>query len=99
MESGKCGNDQPLAAKFHSLTAWNNEKGAEWVSVGAVQFIDFFLVSNEKAGIEMKLIQNAIAYSDQRGAALKVERFLLHIWHKLDEYLTSELLFICRMEL
>ena len=74
MENGRCSGDRPIAAKFEKLTAWNNEKGAEWVSCGAVQFIDFFLVNNEVAGIEMKLISQAEAYSDERGAALKVQR-------------------------
>lgn len=30
--------------------------GAEWVNVGALQFKDFMMVENEKAGIELKRI-------------------------------------------
>uniref|UniRef100_A0A3Q2YMV4 PKHD1 like 1, tandem duplicate 1 n=1 Tax=Hippocampus comes TaxID=109280 RepID=A0A3Q2YMV4_HIPCM len=56
MKDGDCGSTIPKPAKFHSLTTWNCEKGAEWVNVGAVQFVDFLAVNNEKAGLEGKLI-------------------------------------------
>ena len=71
MEGGGCGSTTPIAAKFYSLTAWNNEKGAEWVGGGAIQFHDFLLANNLVAGIEMKLIANAVAFSEERGAMLK----------------------------
>ncbi|XP_065139309.1 fibrocystin-L-like [Paramisgurnus dabryanus] len=46
----------PAPAVFRRLTSWNNEKGAEWVNVGAVQFSEFLMVNNEKAGVETKRI-------------------------------------------
>ena len=71
MEGGGCNDNIPIAAKFESLTAWNNEKGAEWVGVGAVQFHDFFMVNNLLSGIEMKLLSHSEAFSETRGAMLK----------------------------
>jgi len=56
MKDGGCRSKTPEPAVFRGLTAWNCEKGAEWVNVGAVQFKDFLLVNNEKAGIEAKRI-------------------------------------------
>ncbi|XP_078698697.1 fibrocystin-L-like isoform X2 [Branchiostoma floridae x Branchiostoma belcheri] len=56
-EGGSCSwGAKPQPAVFRGLTAWRNEKGAEWVNVGAVQFEDFVLANNEKAGIETKRI-------------------------------------------
>ncbi|XP_035686784.1 fibrocystin-L-like [Branchiostoma floridae] len=56
-EGGSCGwGAKPEPAVFRGLTAWRNEKGAEWVNVGAVQFEDFVVAYNELAGIEMKRI-------------------------------------------
>nr|XP_055075131.1 fibrocystin-L-like [Misgurnus anguillicaudatus] len=46
----------PIPAVFRRLTSWNNEKGAEWVNVGAVQFSEFLMVNNEKAGVATKRI-------------------------------------------
>ncbi|XP_043994771.1 fibrocystin-L-like isoform X2 [Gambusia affinis] len=56
MKDGRCTSTTPEPAVFHSLTAWNCEKGAEWVNVGAVQFDNFIIVNNEKAGVEAKRI-------------------------------------------
>ena len=61
----------PHSHRFHSLTAWNNEKGAEWVNGGAIQFHDFYLVNNQVAGVEMKEIVGAEPYSRERGAMIK----------------------------
>ncbi|XP_066276424.1 fibrocystin-L-like [Branchiostoma lanceolatum] len=56
-EGGSCSRSaKPKPAVFRGLTAWRNEKGAEWVNVGAVQFEDFLLAYNHLAGIEMKRI-------------------------------------------
>ncbi|XP_064635838.1 fibrocystin-L-like [Lineus longissimus] len=57
--TGAC--DDPVAkpAVYESLYAWNNEKGAEWVNCGAMQFKDFVMYNNEKAGIEMKMIKGS----------------------------------------
>ena len=71
MEGGGCNDNNPIAAKYESLIAWNNEKGAEWVGAGAIQFHEFFMVNNLLAGIEMKLLSHSIAYSETRGAMLK----------------------------
>nr|XP_055075128.1 fibrocystin-L-like [Misgurnus anguillicaudatus] len=46
----------PAPVVFRRLTSWNNEKGAEWGNVGAVQFSEFLMVNNEKAGVETKRI-------------------------------------------
>ena len=66
MEGGRCDSVTPAPARFYSLVAWNNEKGAEWVGGGAIQFIDFILVHNEVAALEMKLISHVkgVEYSD-----------------------------------
>uniref|UniRef100_A0A3Q3X6F5 Uncharacterized protein n=1 Tax=Mola mola TaxID=94237 RepID=A0A3Q3X6F5_MOLML len=56
MKSGGCRSRTPEPAVFRALTTWNCEKGAEWVNVGAVQFNNFIMVNNEKAGIEAKRI-------------------------------------------
>ncbi|KAM9385916.1 fibrocystin-L-like isoform 2-T2 [Pholidichthys leucotaenia] len=56
MHNGGCNSRKPVPAVFRALTTWNCEKGAEWVNVGAVQFSDFLMVNNEKAGIEGKRI-------------------------------------------
>lgn len=56
------------AAKFYSLTAWNCEKGAEGVNSGALQFREFILVNNEKAGYEGKLtVDNPPQYDSDNG--------------------------------
>ncbi|XP_012942613.1 fibrocystin-L [Aplysia californica] len=57
-----------LVAKFYSLTAWNCEKGAEGVNSGALQFRNFVLVNNEKAGYEGKLlVGNPPQYDENNG--------------------------------
>ncbi|XP_051526679.1 fibrocystin-L-like [Myxocyprinus asiaticus] len=56
VRNGGCGSITPAPAVFRRLTSWNNEKGAEWVNVGAVQFSEFLMVNNEKAGVEAKSI-------------------------------------------
>ncbi|TSK31508.1 Fibrocystin-L [Bagarius yarrelli] len=55
-KDGKCSSTVPQPAVFRKLTSWNNEKGAEWVNVGAVQFSEFLMVNNEVAGVETKRI-------------------------------------------
>ncbi|XP_016299954.1 fibrocystin-L-like [Sinocyclocheilus anshuiensis] len=56
MRTGSCSSSTPAPAVFRRFTSWNNEKGAEWVNVGAVQFSEFLMVNNEKAGVEAKRI-------------------------------------------
>ncbi|XP_073714530.1 fibrocystin-L [Misgurnus anguillicaudatus] len=47
----------PAPVVFRHLISWNNKKGAEWGNVGAVQFSEFLMVNNEKAGVETKRIK------------------------------------------
>lgn len=49
----------PVTAKFETLTAWNCEKGAEFVNAGALQLCNSYLINNEKAGFEGQLTLNA----------------------------------------
>uniref|UniRef100_A0A3Q3K5H6 Polycystic kidney and hepatic disease 1 (autosomal recessive)-like 1 n=1 Tax=Monopterus albus TaxID=43700 RepID=A0A3Q3K5H6_MONAL len=70
VKNGECFSQTPEPAVFHSLTTWNCEKGAEWVNVGAVQFNNFIMVNNEKAGIEAKRIfQWAVSGFGENGGA------------------------------
>lgn len=73
VRGGSCGSRSPEPAVFRALTTWNCEKGAEWVNVGAVQFSDFVMINNEKAGIEAKrLFPNYLAgFGEQGGAVMK----------------------------
>ncbi|XP_019623376.1 PREDICTED: fibrocystin-L-like [Branchiostoma belcheri] len=68
-ENGAC-SGRPVPAKFYKLISWNNEKGAEWVNCGAIQFIDFVMANNEKAGIEMKMVKGT-EWGEERGAMIK----------------------------
>ena len=63
---GSCGGSAVEPAVFRGLTAWNNEKGAEAVNSGALQFEDFVLVQNKLAGYEGKKVLNVpdAQYSD-----------------------------------
>nr|XP_055075555.1 fibrocystin-L-like [Misgurnus anguillicaudatus] len=56
VENGYRFSSTPAPAVFRHLTSWNNEKGAECGNVGAVQFSEFLMVNNEKAGVETKRI-------------------------------------------
>ncbi|TKS89105.1 Fibrocystin-L Polycystic kidney and hepatic disease 1-like protein 1 [Collichthys lucidus] len=70
MKNGGCRSQTPEPAVFRFLTTWNCEKGAEWVNVGAVQFTDFVMVNNEKAGIEAKrIMQWAVSNFGEDGGA------------------------------
>ena len=65
-----CSGTVPSPARFHTLTTWNSEKGAEWVDTGAIQFHDFVMVNNEKASIDMKFIKGT-GYGYERGAMVR----------------------------
>lgn len=70
MKTGGCSSTTPEPAIFRSLTTWNCEKGAEWVNVGAVQFSNFLMVNNEKAGVEAKrIVQWAVSGFGENGGA------------------------------
>eukprot|EP00058_Branchiostoma_floridae_P027250 XP_002612741.1 hypothetical protein BRAFLDRAFT_97279 [Branchiostoma floridae] len=57
-------------AKFYKLTAWNNQKGAEWVGAGALQFHDFVMANNEQVGIDLKDLGTA-DWGEERGSVIK----------------------------
>jgi hypothetical protein len=61
---GGCGGTEVEPAVFESLFAWNNDKGAESVNTGALQFVDFVLVQNRLAGYECKSIAAVPKYTD-----------------------------------
>ena len=65
-----CDGTVPSPARFHSLTTWNCEKGAEWVECGAIQFHDFVMVNNEETGIETKFVIGT-EYGYEHGAMIK----------------------------
>ena len=50
---GYCNGQNHVQAVFESLTAWRCERGAEVVIGGNIQFKDFVVLDNEKAGIEI----------------------------------------------
>ena len=71
MVGGGCDSTTSQVAVFHSLTAWNCEKGAESVNVGAVQFVECVFAHNQKAGYEGKLVKASPQYDDDNSYALK----------------------------
>ncbi|KAG9339164.1 hypothetical protein JZ751_024022 [Albula glossodonta] len=81
MKGGRCNSRNPEPAIFRALTTWNCEKGAEWVNVGAVQFSNFLMVNNEKAGIEAKrIIYWAISgWGEEGGAVVNNSTIVGHI--------------------
>uniref|UniRef100_A0A3P9KTK4 Polycystic kidney and hepatic disease 1 (autosomal recessive)-like 1 n=1 Tax=Oryzias latipes TaxID=8090 RepID=A0A3P9KTK4_ORYLA len=81
MKNGNCNSKSPQPAVFRSLTTWNCEKGAEWVNVGAVQFTNFVMVNNEKAGIEAKrIMQWAVSsFGEDGGATVLNSTIVAHV--------------------
>lgn len=81
MKDGGCRSKIPEPAVFRSLITWNCEKGAEWVNVGAVQFHNFIMVNNEKAGIEAKRIfQWAVSmFGEEGGATMSNSTIVGHV--------------------
>nr|XP_014351910.1 PREDICTED: fibrocystin-L [Latimeria chalumnae] len=81
MQLGSCSSKVPEPAKFDSLTTWNCEKGSEWVNGGALQFHNFLMVNNEKAGIEMKqiLASHVGGWGESTGAMIKDAKIVGHI--------------------
>ena len=64
---------------FKKLTAWNCDKGAETVTFGALQFKDFVLVNNEKAGFEGKLLSEVPQYNEANGSMVDGGMIVAHI--------------------
>ncbi|VDH99664.1 Hypothetical predicted protein, partial [Mytilus galloprovincialis] len=60
----------PTTAVFKNMYTWNCDKGAELVNGGAVQFENFKMVNNRKAGFEIKQIKEGDFYADT-GALIK----------------------------
>ena len=93
VRDGRCRSKVPEPAVFRSLTAWNCEKGAEWVDVGAVQFNGFVMVNNEKAGIEGKRIISGYVrdFSEEAGAAVVNSTLVGHVDELLlgDDYCST----------
>ena len=59
-----CGVSEVEPAIFEGLFAWNNDKGAEAVMVGALQFKNFVLVQNKLAGYEGKKVLNVPQFTE-----------------------------------
>ena len=72
----------PQVAVFKTLTAWNCEKGAEAVNSGALQFKDFLLVNNEKAGYEGKMLMEVPQYDEVNGPMVDGGKIVAHIGNK-----------------
>ncbi|XP_067833370.1 fibrocystin-L-like [Heptranchias perlo] len=81
MKGGGCYSRTPEPAIFESLTSWNCEKGAEWVEGGALQFHNFLMVNNEKAGIEMKRVLPAYVerWGEAGGALIENATIVGHV--------------------
>ncbi|KFO35224.1 Fibrocystin-L [Fukomys damarensis] len=81
MKSGLCTSTVPLPAVFNSLTAWNCQKGAEWVNGGALQFHNFVMVNNYEAGIEAKRILAPYVggWGETNGAVIKNAKIIGHL--------------------
>ncbi|XP_053415184.1 fibrocystin-L isoform X2 [Nycticebus coucang] len=81
MQSGSCTSTVPVPAVFNSLTTWNCQKGAEWVNGGALQFHNFVMVNNHKAGIETKRILAPYVggWGEASGAMIKNAKIVGHL--------------------
>nr|XP_055075127.1 fibrocystin-L-like [Misgurnus anguillicaudatus] len=81
VRNGLCYSNTPAPAVFRRLTSWNNQKGTEWVNVGAVQFSEFLMVNNELAGVESKRIIRTYVngWGLQGGAAVVNSTIVGHV--------------------
>ncbi|XP_072177767.1 fibrocystin-L-like [Diadema setosum] len=66
---GGCGATESTPAKYYNLTVWNTERGAEAVSVGAIQFHNFLSSDTVESGFEYQIISEPI-WGDE-GALIK----------------------------
>ncbi|KAA0710209.1 Fibrocystin-L Polycystic kidney and hepatic disease 1-like protein 1 [Triplophysa tibetana] len=90
-QNGLCYYSTPKPVVFRRLTSWNNEKGAEWVNVGAVQFSEFLMVNNEKAGVEAKRIfrEHVSGWGLEEGAAVVNSTIVGHVSELGNDYCTT----------
>ncbi|XP_036732330.2 LOW QUALITY PROTEIN: fibrocystin-L [Manis pentadactyla] len=81
MQTGSCTSTAPVPAIFNSLTTWNCQKGAEWVSGGALQFHNFVMVNNYESGIETKRILAPYigGWGETNGAVIKNAKIVGHL--------------------
>ncbi|XP_072425699.1 fibrocystin-L-like [Chiloscyllium punctatum] len=72
-KGGQCNSLIAEPARFDSLISWNCQRGAEWVGGGALQFHNFVMVNNEKAGIDIKSIKQSYVneWGEAMGAMIK----------------------------
>ncbi|XP_073714529.1 fibrocystin-L [Misgurnus anguillicaudatus] len=91
LQTNPCYSSTPAPVVFRRLTSWNNEKGAEWGNVGAVQFSEFLMVSNEKAGVESKrIIQTYVSgWGLEGGAGLVNSTIVGHVDELGNDYCTT----------
>lgn len=68
MRGGSCGSSVSEPAKFFTLLAYNNLKGFEVTSGGAIQTINFTVIDNTEAGLEFT---NLIAPWGENGPLVK----------------------------
>ena len=70
----------PQVAVFDGLDSWNNEKCAEWVGGGALQWTRFRCVNNQIAGIEMKMMMERFyePFDIDNGPAIKNSIFMAY---------------------
>uniref|UniRef100_A0A8C5R062 PKHD1 like 1 n=1 Tax=Leptobrachium leishanense TaxID=445787 RepID=A0A8C5R062_9ANUR len=76
-----CYSSTPQPAVFKSLTAWNCQKGAEWVNGGALQFHNFSVINNEAVGIESQRvsIDYVGGWGETNGAVIKNSVIVGHL--------------------
>ncbi|XP_064634221.1 fibrocystin-L-like [Lineus longissimus] len=58
MQGGACDAQLPEIATFEDFHTYGCDKGAESVNTGAIHFKNFVMVSNDKSGLEIKLIKH-----------------------------------------
>lgn len=67
-QGGSCGSKISAPAKFYTLLAYNNLKGFELTSGGAIQTINFTVLDNKEAGLEFT---NLVAPWGENGPLVK----------------------------
>ncbi|XP_047483519.1 fibrocystin-L-like isoform X2 [Penaeus chinensis] len=65
-KTDKCGHEDTVA-RWENFTAWRCERGAEVGTGGALQFHNFVVLDNEKAGLEMIQVKGGFGMDDGPG--------------------------------